>query len=61
MATPIFIHGIKDSLERSYVMDLSVIHGNEFLKLLTIFFKEREGEGGRMDRVERKREGGLDR
>ena len=46
MSTPIFIIGIKDSLEISYVMDLGVIHGNGCLKLLTHVVKEigvREG------------------
>ena len=57
MATPIFILGIKDSLERYYVMDLGVIHGYGCLKLLTPMVNKRGDEGGRRDWVESKREG----
>ena len=38
-------------------MDLGVIHGNGFLKLLNPLVKETGGEGGRRDWLERKREG----
>ena len=41
MATPIFILGIKDRLERSYVVDLGVIYGNGRLNILTLVVKER--------------------
>ena len=55
MTTPIFILGIKSSLEMSYSMYLRVIHGNGCLKLLTLPFKERWGKERRRDWVERKR------
>ena len=55
MTAPIFILGIKAILERSYVMDLGVIHGNGCLKILTLLVKERGVEGGKRDWVERKR------
>ena len=59
MYTPIFILGIKASIERSYVLALGVIHGNGCLKLSIPMVKERGGERGKKDWVERKREGGL--
>ena len=59
MNRPIFILRIKTTLERYYVVDLGVIHGNGYLKILTHVIKNRWGEGERKDWVERKREGGL--
>ena len=55
MTTPIFILGIKSSIQISDAMDLHVIHGNGCIKALTLIFKERWCEGGRRDWVERKR------
>ena len=59
ISIPIFIPGIKASLDRYYFMDLGVIHVNVCLKILSPMIKERGGDVGKRDWVQRRREEGL--